>query len=301
MAANCRLYEVYPDSSLDPLLLSAVLNSTIVALTKYLFGRQVGREGNLDTEVIDANMMLIPDPRRFDRRLADRIKKVFPKFAKAPIRNLPDEFKDEARRTLDLLVIRGMGCSKKEAEDLLQKLYESVRSLYAEIRKLELIAQGNRLKAARRGKNTPQSLAAEIWDYYIKEAETPPPRFPSDYLPPIGSPKSETLDFPEGAAKEEEMFGSIVVSVGKEKFDVGDPHRAELLMALSEEGFSGEVALPESPKECRSILSHWRDDRARLNAKFEELTIERTTDRKQIQKVVADLWRRYRRWSIGQD
>ena len=57
---NKRLFDVYPNDGIDPTALCAVLNSTVVALLKYLYARQVGREGNLDTEVVDTRMMRVP-------------------------------------------------------------------------------------------------------------------------------------------------------------------------------------------------------------------------------------------------
>ena len=63
LAVNCNLYNVWPlDHSLSDLLW-AMLNSTIVALAKHQFGRAAGVEGNLKTEVVDVNMMLVPDIR----------------------------------------------------------------------------------------------------------------------------------------------------------------------------------------------------------------------------------------------
>ena len=59
---NKRLFSVYPAKGVDALLLCGILNSTYAALSKSQFGRWVGSEGNLDTEVIDVDMMLIPDP-----------------------------------------------------------------------------------------------------------------------------------------------------------------------------------------------------------------------------------------------
>lgn len=57
-AANCNLYTVDVD---EPELAGAVLNSTLVVLAKHLYERPVGVESNLKTEVVDVNMMPVPD------------------------------------------------------------------------------------------------------------------------------------------------------------------------------------------------------------------------------------------------
>ena len=40
-----------------------MLNSTLVGLFKTFYGRFAGTEGNLKTEVVDVNLLEVPDPR----------------------------------------------------------------------------------------------------------------------------------------------------------------------------------------------------------------------------------------------
>lgn len=63
LLCNHNLFDVFANEDVDGEMLAAVLNSTIVALSKHQFGRLAGREGNLKTEVVDTKMMLVPDPR----------------------------------------------------------------------------------------------------------------------------------------------------------------------------------------------------------------------------------------------
>jgi len=76
LIANCRLYEIYPPRELnDPDLWGGLLNSSIVFLSCYQYGRPVGNEGLWETMVVEANMMRVPDPRKVTgaqrRRLAE--------------------------------------------------------------------------------------------------------------------------------------------------------------------------------------------------------------------------------------
>ena len=63
LICNHNLFDAFPFEGVDSELMAAILNSTIVALSKHQFGRYAGREGNLKTEVVDTKMMLVPDPR----------------------------------------------------------------------------------------------------------------------------------------------------------------------------------------------------------------------------------------------
>ena len=65
LAVNCNLYDIWALRQVHLSdLLWAVLNSTVTVLSKHQFGRAAGIEGNLKTEVVDVNMMLVPDIRR---------------------------------------------------------------------------------------------------------------------------------------------------------------------------------------------------------------------------------------------
>ena len=70
-AANCNLYTVHLDD--DPTVAAAILNSSIVILSKHLYGRPVGVESNLKTEVVDINMMPVPDWTQADHILRSRL------------------------------------------------------------------------------------------------------------------------------------------------------------------------------------------------------------------------------------
>jgi hypothetical protein len=246
-------------------------------------------------------MMLVPNPVPITRKLQSQIKRAFREFAKTQRRNLADELSYPERQLLDDLTLQVLGVkAAKERKRILSDLYASVRDLHRELRNLELKAQANRLRAARRGKSTPQSIAAEIWDALVQEMGEEMRRFPSDFLPKPSPKDSETLDIPEGKAVVEEMFGEFSVKVGRKRFPVGAETRAELLVALINEGVSGRVALPSSFAACQRILDDWRMYRATLRERFEQLAAQRSGDPHIIERIVSDLYRRYRRWSEGQ-
>ena len=62
-------------------------------------------------------------------------------------------------------------------------------------------------------------------------------------------------------------------------------------------GAKGTIRLPKNARECKRTLKRWRAYAEALGKKFWDLAGERTGDPKTQDRVVADLWRRYRRWS----
>ena len=69
LQANCNLYDLFPADGVSGKALTAVLNSSLVILAKHQFGRPVGVEGNLKTEIVDVSMMLVPDLRKASPKL----------------------------------------------------------------------------------------------------------------------------------------------------------------------------------------------------------------------------------------
>ena len=74
LVCNHRLFDVGNAklSQAESESLVAILNSTLVALWKNFYGRYTGTEGSLDTEVIDAKLVHVPDPRGASPRMWPR-------------------------------------------------------------------------------------------------------------------------------------------------------------------------------------------------------------------------------------
>src|SRR5215831_1600813 len=79
LVCNHNLFDVHPHqlNGQDVDVLEAVLNSTLVANFKTFYGRYAGTEGNLKTEVIDVNLLEIPDPRGATRDVSAKLRKAF--------------------------------------------------------------------------------------------------------------------------------------------------------------------------------------------------------------------------------
>ena len=129
--------------------MGGILNSTFAVLSKFQYGRPVGNEGNLKTEVVDVTMMPVPDPRRCSAQTVTRVAKAFDAmkgreafqllserrmrsmaFSKVgkenELINLSEtcELDMSDRHELDDAIFEMMGVtSKRERQDILGRLY----------------------------------------------------------------------------------------------------------------------------------------------------------------------------------
>jgi hypothetical protein len=161
LIANCRLYDMSAREEVDinPECLTAVLNSTLVALWRHYYGRYTGTEGSLDTMVVDLALIEVPEVRSVSASLGTRISNAFKSLAARPIGSLveeqlmechspehariiasgplvlPEELRQPDRRALDDAVFELPGASDpEERRDRVDRLYIETARHFRKIR-----------------------------------------------------------------------------------------------------------------------------------------------------------------------
>lgn len=300
---NKRLFDIYPHKTVDTLTLGAVLNSTVVALTKTFFGRFVGREGNLDTEVSDARMMLVPDPRQAMPSVRKRLESALDSMRNRKALPLVDvdssetrwtgELALEDRQQLDDAVLELLGIADaRERVALRDELYAEITKLYRQIRVAERKMQRHRSATARGGRPTPHSIAQEIWD----ELDSPPSyKTPLDFIPP--RVRTEELHLPAGHAKiiKSDLFHSDGVIIGTVFLELGDPMRSQFVKELAEHDITGSVHVPIDTATCQKALTDYYADINRITEEFNSLAAAYTADETLQNRVVQELWKKVKR------
>jgi len=320
---NCNLYDVASDalSAREQSALVGVLNSTLVALFKTFYGRWAGTEGNLKTEVVDVNLLEVPDPRGVDADLAKRLTAAVKAMSRrtvgrlieeqlmdchAPERArriaagplvLSDELRQDDRRDLDDAVFEllGVGDAAERAQ-LVQRLHEATALHFRNIRVVEIEKQEQRARTANR-RFSVLELAADAWD----AAELPD-------LTPLAEwvgkqPGCDTsVNIPEERPAEmspSPMFDPNTVYFGKAKasgkhaahMDCPSNGQAKLIVRLANFGVSGWVNVPADEAPCLTTL---RAVDARLQSarkRFDELAESRTGDPRLQAQIVDQLTR----------
>ena len=122
LPSNHNLFDLWARDESESRLLWAVLNSTMVALSKHQFGRAAGVEGNLKTEVVDVNMMLVPDIRRASPDAIARAVAACERMARRTAqRYLHEEFTLDDRRELDDATLEILGMDDAEERTALRR------------------------------------------------------------------------------------------------------------------------------------------------------------------------------------
>jgi methylase of polypeptide subunit release factors len=320
LIVNCNLYDVtVADEKCTPEVLAAVLNSTLVGLVKIYFGRYAGTEGNLKTEVVDVNLLEIPDPRNVTKVLAGKLQDAFARLCRRPTRGLveedfmechdperaqklaqrpigmPWELQQPDRRALDLAVFELLGVDNAdEREKLCDKLYCETANHFRQVRMVEIQKQQQRAGAKSREFRTDE-YAADLWDGLPPEDKQPL----ADWLAARVKPgEGFVVEVPEGRASlpdASDMLDANAIffrapGAGKsaaQKIQLPDRAHAELVFALAERKFHGPLPLPKSGAAAQSLRAGLTQRLAAIASKAEELSRSRTGDEKRAAELAA--------------
>jgi len=326
LICNHNLFDVHPFelSEEQVAALQAIVNSTLIANFKTFYGRYAGTEGNLKTEVVDVNLLEVPDPRRVTKAVAARLQNAFAKLcqrdtgpmverefmechsaerakklAEKPV-GMPVELQMQDRRALDLAVFELLGVTDvKEREALCDELYLETATHFRQIRVVEIQKQEQRAGTAPHKFGT-EELAADLWDSLTTAEEQPLAAWLAGQ-----SAGGETHVIPEGNASIPEANDfldattvffrqSASAKSGAKSLRLRSRAHAETIFLLSQLGFRGAIELP-SLEAAAAELKHLLDDRlAVLTEKANHLAESRTGDL----RAAADLAGLIRHWMI---
>jgi hypothetical protein len=307
------MFDIATEEEIDGRLLSAILNSTVVALWKTFYGRYTGTEGSLDTEVIDVRMLEVPDPRRSSSEISALILQAFDRLACRPIGrlveeglmdchspdraeviaseplNLADELCRDDRRALDDAVFELLGVKDAgKRQDLVIKLYKETAHHFRKIRVVEIQKQEQRRKTGAR-RFTADDLSNDAWD----AAELSDARPLVQWLDEEPEPKS-AFTIPESGAPTlmpaSDMYDRAAVYFGRGKrttrVECESRAQAELLAKVANLGLRGPLQVPTNEQECRHSLARLEVRLAEAQTVFQALAQSRSGDEKTRSQVV---------------
>ena len=302
------LYDV-PETLVNPLC--AILNSTISIMSRLLYARVLGNEGNIQLDVYSANMMLVPNPNLCKNLgVFDRINKAFNKMKKrkalqflserrlremsftksgrqGELDNLPSEGELDMpdRRELDDAVLEMLGVeSPQRCQELIDELYSYLREFFEFTRQKEEKAIINKGTAKRRGPARPGEIAAQIYKDITENHPQLLRQYDPDFLD--RSKPFDTFEIPaEGTA---ELFTDMFVEHGV-RFMKGTKRRIalvettsqaqdELMVLVANSGVRGLVRLPHEGDECRRVLQEYEGFINQRENQVRQLIKERTAD-----------------------
>ncbi len=320
LICNHNLFAIAPAglSRRESTGLVAVLNSTLVGLFKTFYGRFAGTEGNLKTEVVDVNLLEVPDPRGVPAALTQRLTAALAQMSRREVGRLveeqlmdchtperarriaagpvvlPLELQQHDRRDLDDAVFELLGVRDPvERGALIDQLYEATARHFREVRVVEIEKMQQRATSNGRRFDL-HDLAADIWDAAALEDADPLEEWIAD------QPGSDAyVSIPEErpvASSDDMMFSPNTVFFGKRRktyIDCRSRGQAELVARLAGLGVTGSVKVPSELAASFKTLD-------RLNRRIEaamtrlgELARSRTGDAKIQDQLVEVLQRWY--------
>ena len=296
-------------------ILAAILNSTLIGLTKFYFGRFAGTEGNLKTEVVDVNLLEVPDPREVAPGVAKKLEAAFKqlcrrdtsamveeefmecrsavrakKLAEEPVK-LPWELQQPDRRALDLAVLELLGVADaKEREKLCDELYYETAAHFRQIRVVEIQKQEQRAGAEGREFRTDE-LVADLWDSLEPDEKQPLAEWFAEHA---SGGKAQTI--PEGHSSlpdANDMLDANTVffresSGGKavvKPLLLPSRAHAEIIFKLAQLGLHGRVYLPDKESAAQALKLKLDVRLAALLDKANHLAASRTSDDRKISDV----------------
>ena len=318
LVCNHNLFDLVPAglSDLESRSLLAVLNSTLVGLFKTFYGRFAGTEGNLKTEVVDVNLLEVPDPRSVSADVAKRLADALERMSKRKVGRLVEEqlmdchtverarriatgplvlsheLQQADRRDLDDAVFELLGVpDPQERADLVGRLYEATARHFRDIRVVEIEKMQQRAKS-NNGRFSVHDLAADIWDAAELEDATPLAEWVSQ------RPESNSLVIiPEerpAVLSPSPMFDPNTVYFGKGRrvhVDCQSRGQAELVARLANLGVVEEVKLPAELDPCFKLLDRVNVRLDKAVARLRELAESRTGDERTRQELMEVLER----------
>lgn len=304
LPCNCNLYNLFLPDGMEVDYLAGILNSSFVIMSKFQYGRPVGVEGNLKTEVMDVNIMLIPDPHKATEKQHKRIIEAFRMMKKRPVIGLlsdkekysssdiytrPGSLSSETELTqndryiLDDAILEMIGIPKNQRETYLSKIYQYLNSMFQVSRTKEKSAQRNKTHTTSQKKQSQKDLILDILEIIKNKFSKITKRY-EDFL----AVQEECYTY-EILAQGKAVTGSgfferfaVQVSYKKSKEKVvietaGEPQR-DLLALLVNSGLTGFVRIPVRDDVAKKVGEEWESFLQKRSEIVQQLINERTSD-----------------------
>jgi hypothetical protein len=319
LPCNHNLFDIHflPGAARAKRALMPILNSTLIAFMKSFYGRYAGTEGNLKTEVVDAVMLEIPDPRGATDAVVERLESAFARMQQRKVTHLverkllechtaeevrkaaskplalPEELRQQDRRELDDAVWEVLGVrSERRRRALTNRLYREVAQHFRSIRVVEVQKMEQRRRTGGSLAVSSDGLASGVWADSVA-----PPAQPLEGWLDGESGGTWRVELPEGEARiadENDMFDPNTVYFGSKPaipIVCSSRAQAELMYMVAQTGLRGRVSLPDDEANCKRVLAKLEKYLADGRRRIEEAMDKWVADPRMRDEVFAITWR----------
>lgn len=284
-----NLFEIFPKhkSVNSNKVLCALLNSTIYALFKELFGRLTLGQGALKTEGIDIEKLPALRLELLKKKTVSEILSIFNKISHRPILPIFEELKQEERQELDNVFFDILDLTKKER----QQVYDAVCELVSNrLQKAKTFGKKNKNK---KEKFNPSTYADHIIEEVFLAQEKK--GFPRDFIEPswetfsIQLPKIES----KGKLTIEEFFGKACLRIDGETIDCQTTPKASFVELAIQKGAIDKVLVPVEDKHCIQAVRDYLQYHETVKALIEDTIKMFNLTKKQTNAVLSEIEDRF--------
>jgi type I restriction enzyme M protein len=265
----------------------ALLNTTVYALFKELFGRSTLGQGALKTEGIDIEKLPVPKIKSLEKGAIKTLTNSFDKIAGRTILPIFEEILQRDRQQLDNVFFDILGLTTEERRQVYNAVYELVTN---RIQKAKTFKKNNSNK--KEGFN-PKSYADHILEeIFLTENQR---TFPNDFVDPswntvtIQLPKIE----PKGKLAIEEFFGKASLRIDGETVDCQTTPKANFVELAIEKGIRDKVIVPTDDKNCIKAVRDYLNYRKTIDTQIEDTIKMFNLTKKQTKAVLSEIENRY--------
>jgi type I restriction enzyme M protein len=284
-----NLFELFPKyrSVNSAKVLCALLNTTIYALFKELFGRSTLGQGALKTEGIDIEKLPAFRLELLKKKTTSKILSAFNKITRRPVLPLFEEVKQKDRQELDNIFFDILGLTKKERQQVYDAVCELVRN---RLEKAKTFVKKNTNK---KEEFNPSSYADHILEEVFLAQEKK--EFPRDFIEPswdtftIQLPKIE----PKGKLTIEEFFGKASLRIDGETIDCQTTPKANFVVSAIEKGIRDKVTVPANDKSCIKAVRDYMNYRKIIQTQIEDTMKMFNLTKKQAKAVLFEIENRF--------
>jgi len=280
-----NLFELFPNyrSANSSKVLCALLNTTIYALFKELFGRSTLGQGALKTEGIDIEKLPTLKIELLNKRDKDKILSAFTKISNRHILPIFEEIEQKDRQELDNVIFDILGLTQEEK----QQVYDAVCEL-VKIRLDKAKTFGKNNKNKKEEFNSTSYADHILEEVFLTEGKK---EFPNDFVEL--SWKTITIQLPKNEPTTkliiEEFFGKANLRVDGENIDCQTTPKAKFVELAIQKGVKEKVFVPLDDKNSIAAVKNYWDYRKAIESQINETIKMFNLTKKQTKAVLSEI------------
>jgi len=276
-----RFYEIAPKKDSCEILLSALLNSSLLWIQNELTGRINMGDGVLDTVVFEVENMMVA--KLIDKNIEQRIAKTFNQISNRPIKDIFNEIRQKDRRELDSLVLASLGLDRNK---YLNRIYDGLVELVRE--RIELARMRKKVKEIK-SKRDINRLKEQIIEEFEAEINR---KFPEAFLDKkyLREPEAREITISNHPLRMGKTFMDIYPVIADDgfKYEARDLSEAKFII-YSQKPDSLMVKLPKDKLILQKAVKDYEDHIKTLSHNIFSSLIKHTSDHKLSDRLTADI------------